>query len=46
MKKKEFDYLMQNADKANLKSIIKAYTGNENGFLEFFIRLADGDKNR
>lgn len=44
LKKKEFDYLMQNADKANLKSIIKAYTGNENGFLEFFIRLADGDK--
>lgn len=44
LKKKELDYLMQNADKANLKSIIKVYTGNENGFLEFFIRLADGDK--
>lgn len=44
LKKKDFDYLMQNADKANLKAIIKAYTGNNNNFLEFFIRLADGDK--
>ena len=44
LKKKDFDYLMQNADKANLKSIIRAYTGSENNFLEFFIRLADGDK--
>ena len=42
--KKEFDYLMQNADKANLKSIIEVYTGDKNGFLEFFIRLADGNK--
>ena len=44
LKRKEIDYLMQNADKANLKSIIKVYTGSENGFLEFFIRLSDGDK--
>lgn len=46
LKKKDFDYLMQNPTKQNLKHTIKAYTGNENNFLEFFIRLADGDKNQ
>ncbi|MGP1421496.1 MAG: MORN repeat-containing protein [Tannerella sp.] len=42
--KKEIDYLMANADKANLKSFIRKNTGNDKQFLEFFIRLADGDK--
>lgn len=42
--KKEMDYLMANADKANLKSIIRKYADNEKQYLEFFIRLADGNK--
>lgn len=42
--KKDFDYLMSNADKANLHSFIKTYTGNKTNYLEFFIRLADGNK--
>lgn len=42
--KKEFTYLMANPNKANLKSFIKAKTGNEKNFMEFFIRLSDGDK--
>lgn len=42
--KKEIDYLMANADKANLKAFIKTYTGNANNYLEFFIRLSMGNK--
>lgn len=42
--KKEMEYLMNNPDKANLKSFIRAYTGNDKNYIEFFIRLADGDK--
>lgn len=42
--KKEMDYLMTNADKANLKAFIKTYTGNANNYLEFFIRLSMGNK--
>lgn len=42
--KKEFDYLMANADKANLKAFIKTHTGNANNYLEFFIRLSMGNK--
>ena len=44
LKKKDFDYLMANADGGNLRNIILAYTGDKKLFLEFFIRLADGDK--
>ena len=44
LKKKELDYLLHNADKANLKAFIQTYTGNKNNYLEFFIRLAEGDK--
>lgn len=42
--KKEMDYLMTNADKANLKAFIKTYTGAANNYLEFFIRLSMGNK--
>ena len=35
---------MANADGGNLRNIILAYTGDKKLFLEFFIRLADGDK--
>lgn len=44
LSKKEFDYLIANADKANLKAFIKTYTGNANNYLEFFIRLSMGNK--
>lgn len=46
LKKKEFDYLMQYPTRQNLKAIIKTYTGSKKDFLEFFIRLADGDRNQ
>ena len=41
LKKKDFDYLMNGG---NPRPIFRTYTGNKASFLEFFIRLADGDK--
>ena len=37
---KEIKYLRENLDYANLKALIKKYTGDKKNFIEFFIRLS------
>ena len=46
LKKKDLDYILSSEGNAaaNLRHFILTYTGNKKNFLEFFIRLSDGDK--